>query len=231
MSEIIIGVGASIGGTILGWYLGARSERKNHQREMIFELYRPLIEDLRASIEQVESEFFSGSGSIDQPFEVIDQYFNDSSVKAIEGFDPELYKDLKKIRDEVLPLLGEVQVFRSETFELVEKKWIKILEETETDANVENLANNLRLSLIWHIFGGDINFVRKMYGQILSNLKKQVVTLTMPPEETYDKLLASANEELEKVKLKFTEFRDSFNEINDKVIAKMDKTIKAQFKE
>ena len=34
MSEIaiaLIGGGAGIGGVILGWYLGARSERKNRQ--------------------------------------------------------------------------------------------------------------------------------------------------------------------------------------------------------
>lgn len=232
MSELIIallGLGGTIGGTLLGRYLGEKSERQNQQREMIFELYRPLIEDLRASIEQVDFEFYSGSGNIDQPFQVLVQYFNDSSVKAIEGYYPELYQDLKKIYDEILPLLDEAHTYRNETFELIEKKWIKILGETDTDANIENLANTLRHSLLWHIFRGDIRFVKRMYDQILSSQKKQVVTLKIPPEDTFDKILDSANEELEKVKQKFTEFQNILHKISNKAISKMDESIKTQF--
>lgn len=232
MSEItlaLIGGGAGIGGAIIGWYLGARSERQNRQLEMIMDIYRPLIEDLRTSIRQCSYNFKTAWGSIDGRFTILTKYFTDGTMKAVEGYDAELYTKLVDVRDEVLDSLVKIERSKMESLKIIKRGWIKILEATDTDIHKGNFANTLASSIIWEIWRGNIELVKTEYDEKLANLRQQVASITPPPESTFQELIDLANKEFDKVRSTFPAVEERFKQIEDEIISKMEITIKDQF--
>jgi len=150
-------------------------------------------------------------------------------MKAVEGYDAELYERLIAVRNEVLDSLKKIERSKMESLKIIKRGWIKILEETGTDIHIGNFVDSFASSIIWEIWRGNIDKVKAEYDEKLANLKQQVSSITPPPEATFQELLDLANKEFEKVKSKFPSVEGRFKQIEDEIISKMERTIKDQF--
>ena len=127
-----------------------------------------------------------------------------------------------------MPVLERIVQSRRTSLELIRKNWAKILEEKETDINIDIFVSSFS-NIVWEIWRENFDKVKKEYDEKISNLRAQVPDMTPPPESTLQELIDSAKKEMDKVKSTFLQVEQQFQEIEENVIARMDETIKDQF--
>jgi len=196
------------------------------------EIYRPLIDDLRKSIRECNSHFFSAYGFIDRDkWVVLLKYFDDATIKAIEGYDKKLYNDLVRVKEEIIPLIAKIADKRRQTFKDIQKDWEDILYDTRITFNVEDFVQKLSSSIILEIWKENIEESKLRYHLLLKERLNQRKQLDTPPQEsTFDELIKVAVVYMDAVKEEYKEVQKLFKEIiQEGVIPKMEETIKKQF--
>ena len=233
MSEYIFTLISNVFTGVLSYYLGKRSQRSKTQLEMIMELYRPLIADLRNSRDQCIKNFYDAYGFIDRDkWVLLDKYFNDGTIRAIEGYDKILYDHLFKLKNEVIPLVNSFEKRRRDIIEVIKTDWVEFLFETATTFEKLDFANQISIGVIWVIWRGEYDEAYKLYKEFVENKLKERLYLDTPPEEsTFDNLWGIATSYMDVIKEEFKEVEELFkNLIAKDIIPRMESTIKDKFK-
>jgi len=204
---------------------------ENKRFDWIMNIYPPLIEDLNKSMERCNDHFKNRYGFIDNEFKLLRKHFSDGTIKAIEGFDKELYNNLVRIKEEIVPLLTKIEDSRRNTIKMVEARWYLYLDELEgNEIYTPELVQRLISSIIWDIWRDRIHDAKKGYDQIMNSERRTVITFNPPPSTTFDEFVKIAKGIFSEIKESYVEIEQMFEEIiTNAVIPRMENTIKKQF--
>lgn len=221
-----IGYGLSIFTFFLGRYLGKRDQREQFRRQKILDLYPPLLDNLRDSIVNNISRYeFGGVGK--PGFQVLTDMFDNGTIKLIEANDEELYLDLIKIRNEVIPALRKCYDEKHEIhWQNVKPEWISFINSRHDDFDIEKLVDVLFSALNWSIWRNQNDLAQNNFEEILKQNSGEFSMLGSS-DITLKNFMDIANTEFDKSRNEFEGIKLVFeNLIMGKIIPRMEETIK-----
>jgi hypothetical protein len=171
MSEIIVPIITAIISGLFGWYLRGKDEKDKNRRDTIREYYPPLLNDIRDNMRLNINNFYSTYGNFPVSFTKLSNIIDDGTIKIIDACDKELYENLIRIENEIIPLLFEFDVKRNNLVKIIEEKWIDYLNSlAHTEGfqiKTKEFVHQLIGFIIWDIWRENYEYVRQKYVNFL----------------------------------------------------------------
>lgn len=226
--------------TFISYFVGTRQEKKKNRRELILDYYPDLIRDFQISVDEIESVLQGRYvGSYKAKFEVLLDMDKDGTLLIIESIDKELYEYMRRMVDDLLPTLENIEEERFNKFREMEKIWLTALFEILKSFNdltqfnnrfdigtmtEKNFVHQVSSFVIWELWKKDGKQAKAGFTKIVSdiNTSKAAIISENLAKTTYEKFSEIANEEFEPIQIKISEMGIRLKEvISEKILPRM----------
>ncbi len=140
-------------------------QRLGQRREYVEKYYPPLVESLRHTVKDFDSNYKGLQGRYNEFFEVLIEMRDDSTLKIIESLDSELYEKCLEILDTFLPMLDDLHSQRDTTWSKIQSLWTSWMTLNfnlfpPMKVSTKEFTNGLIISSLWNFWRNEDEYAR-----------------------------------------------------------------------